>query len=158
MHKKSKAFLKNCGITSAIFLAAGYGGADLANQFTDSEYWITAISTAAPYIVGFPIFGLLHAQSNPDLYRDSENSFRWWPFVKDLCKMVTVLWPLDMAYVSARPVIQYQLLEHGVDPGVSAIITDATLCTAYCFAAWPLAKAWGLLREEQTTIENTLST
>ena len=147
MNKTAK-FAKNAGISVASMVAAGIGGAELADLVSDSESVISTVSTACQYVAGLGTFLPLHARDNKDLYME-DNKFKTREYLKDIGKMAIGTCVLEVGYIIGRPYVMYKLQKEGFDPSTASITSDGICSAIYLALFFPVVKALNIIREEK---------
>jgi hypothetical protein len=151
MNRKEIKFAKNAGLAIAGAVAGGLAGAELSDILTDSKAVIAFSSTAGQYLASLAVFCPLHARDNRDLYQ-TNGSFGWQAFGKDIGKLTGGFVLLDAAYFVGRPSLNYYFQRKGHDPIAASLLTDSVFVSVYALLAMPMAKRFGLIRENGNCI------
>jgi hypothetical protein len=146
---RNVAFLKNMIISGTTFMAGGYLGAKAMKLGTDSKSLISAGSLVSQYVVGFGAFLPLHAFDNYDIYKAEGDKFKYKELAKDTAKLFAGLGVLEVAYIIGRPILHYNFMKKGIDPGTASLYSDLICAPAYWALTIPVAKLFGVIKKSK---------
>ena len=144
---KTAAYFKNQLLSSVVFIAGGWGGAEVTSMLTTKSAVIASCSTASQYAFGVPVFAALHYFDNKEIYSTGER-INWQRIAVDSTKLAFSFVALDAAYLIARPMVHYWFMKHGFEPGTASLCADSICTPVYCALATVWAKSTGVFKQE----------
>jgi hypothetical protein len=148
MKNKTLEFALEIAITTPIYYAGGFAGAEIADLVADSEVLITTGSTIGELSLGWSSLLALHAWKKKIGYVKEQGSRFAQIMQYGLSKLLPPVAVAEASYLTTRSVLMWYLQKEGQDPGMASLTADALSTPLYFGAAIGYAKKFGFLRKE----------